>query len=158
MIMGLVKTHRNVCIGIQQSPLDERKPVANFHNDLFMSSYFHNFETLSWSAVYKHKLNEDFKLKLGYDSDVRLYWSSIWVRFLNLTIAVPWADFRKQNMPNKEYCEGGRGVCYKWFFCTKVPRPQNDSLRIFFYFKKVKQFRKKSKKFHRSVFLQPTNF
>jgi len=42
-------------------------------------SYFHNFETLSWSAVYKHKLNEDFKLKLGYDSDVRLYWSSIWV-------------------------------------------------------------------------------
>ena len=96
-----------------------------------MSSYFHNFETLSWSAVYKHKPNEDFKIKLGYDSDVRLYWSSIWVRFLNLTIAVPWADFRKQNMPNKDYCEGGQGLCYKWFLGTEVLRPSNHSLRNF---------------------------
>jgi hypothetical protein len=42
-------------------------------------SYFHNFETTTWSTVYKHKPNEDFKLKLGYDSAVRLYWGSLWV-------------------------------------------------------------------------------
>ncbi|XP_024366641.1 outer envelope pore protein 37, chloroplastic isoform X2 [Physcomitrium patens] len=42
-------------------------------------SYFHNFETTTWSAVYKYKPTEDFKVKLGYDSDVRLCWSSFWV-------------------------------------------------------------------------------
>ncbi|CAK9875488.1 unnamed protein product [Sphagnum jensenii] len=42
-------------------------------------SYSHNFETTTWSTVYKHKPNEDFKLKLGYDSAVRLYWGSLWV-------------------------------------------------------------------------------
>jgi len=42
-------------------------------------SYFHNFETTAWSAIYKYKPVDDFKVKLGYDSDVRLCWSSFWI-------------------------------------------------------------------------------
>lgn len=53
-------------------------------------SYFHNFETTTWSAVYKYKPVDDFKVKLGYDSDVRLCWSSFWVNFLvHLALMVP---------------------------------------------------------------------
>ncbi|KAL2653291.1 hypothetical protein R1flu_021419 [Riccia fluitans] len=42
-------------------------------------SYLYNFSSTDWSAVYKHKPNEAFKLKLGYDSNVRLFWGSTWI-------------------------------------------------------------------------------
>jgi len=32
-----------------------------------------------WSAVYKRTYGKDYKLKAGYDSDVRLGWASLWV-------------------------------------------------------------------------------
>ncbi|KAG6553622.1 hypothetical protein Mapa_004536 [Marchantia paleacea] len=42
-------------------------------------SYLYNFDTTGWSTVYKHKPNDAFKLKLGYDSDVKTFWGSTWV-------------------------------------------------------------------------------
>ncbi|CAI0433215.1 unnamed protein product [Linum tenue] len=42
-------------------------------------SYWYHFDTNNWSAVYKHTYGKDFKLKTGYDSDVRLGWASLWV-------------------------------------------------------------------------------
>lgn len=42
-------------------------------------SYLYNFDSTGWSAVYKHKPNENFKLKAGYDSDARIGWASAWV-------------------------------------------------------------------------------
>lgn len=60
----------------QLSPSLAFKRQFGPHNKL---SYFHNFETATWSAVYKYKPVEDFKVKVGYDSDVRLGWSSFWI-------------------------------------------------------------------------------
>lgn len=42
-------------------------------------SYWYNFDSNHWSAVYKHKYGKDFKFKTGYDSAVRLGWASLWV-------------------------------------------------------------------------------
>ncbi|KAJ8755220.1 hypothetical protein K2173_019018 [Erythroxylum novogranatense] len=42
-------------------------------------SYWYNFDTNYWSAVYKHTYAKDFKFKAGYDSEVRLGWASLWV-------------------------------------------------------------------------------
>ncbi|KAK3035400.1 hypothetical protein RJ639_032928 [Escallonia herrerae] len=42
-------------------------------------SYWYNFDSNYWSAVYKHTLGKDYKLKAGYDSEVRLGWASLWV-------------------------------------------------------------------------------
>lgn len=42
-------------------------------------SYFYDFNSTEWSAVYKHQPIEDFKVKVGYDSKVRLGWASAWV-------------------------------------------------------------------------------
>jgi hypothetical protein len=42
-------------------------------------SYLYNFDSNYWSTVYKHKIGKDFKLKAGYDSNVRLGWASLWV-------------------------------------------------------------------------------
>lgn len=42
-------------------------------------SYVYNFDSTSWSAVYKHIPSENFKLKAGYDSDARIGWASAWV-------------------------------------------------------------------------------
>ncbi|CAM6125104.1 unnamed protein product [Calypogeia fissa] len=42
-------------------------------------SYFYDFDSTAWSGVYKHKPTGNFKLKMGYDSDVRLCWGSVWV-------------------------------------------------------------------------------
>ncbi|KAG0628419.1 hypothetical protein M758_1G025300 [Ceratodon purpureus] len=42
-------------------------------------SYFQNLETSTWTAVYKYKPVDDFKVKLGYDSEVRLCWASFWL-------------------------------------------------------------------------------
>lgn len=42
-------------------------------------SYLYNFDSAAWSAVYKHKRSENFKIKAGYDSDVRVAWASAWV-------------------------------------------------------------------------------
>ncbi|KAK4436629.1 Outer envelope pore protein 37, chloroplastic [Sesamum alatum] len=42
-------------------------------------SYFYNFDSNNWSAVYKHTVAKDYKLKAGYDSQVRLGWASLWV-------------------------------------------------------------------------------
>ncbi|EYU36648.1 hypothetical protein MIMGU_mgv1a009845mg [Erythranthe guttata] len=42
-------------------------------------SYSYNFDTNDWSAVYKHTMGKDYKLKAGYDTKVRLGWASLWV-------------------------------------------------------------------------------
>ncbi|KAF5733565.1 outer envelope pore protein 37 chloroplastic [Tripterygium wilfordii] len=42
-------------------------------------SYWYNFDSDKWSAVYKHTYGKDFKFKAGYDSEVRLGWASLWV-------------------------------------------------------------------------------
>lgn len=42
-------------------------------------SYLYNFDTNYWSAVFKHTVGKDYKVKAGYDSEVRLGWASIWV-------------------------------------------------------------------------------
>ncbi|CAK9182273.1 unnamed protein product [Ilex paraguariensis] len=47
-------------------------------------SYWYNFESSNWSAVYKHTVGKEFKLKAGYDSEVRLGWASLWHIFLFL--------------------------------------------------------------------------
>lgn len=47
-------------------------------------SYMYNFDSNYWSAVYKHTDGKDYKFKAGYDSEVRLGWASLWVRFILL--------------------------------------------------------------------------
>ncbi|KAJ0093782.1 hypothetical protein Patl1_27018 [Pistacia atlantica] len=42
-------------------------------------SYWYNFDSNFWSAVYKHTYGKDFKFKAGYDSEARLGWASLWV-------------------------------------------------------------------------------
>ncbi|MBA0689876.1 hypothetical protein Goari_007582, partial [Gossypium aridum] len=42
-------------------------------------SYWYKLYSNNWSAVYKHTYKKSFKLKAGYDSEVRLGWASIWV-------------------------------------------------------------------------------
>ncbi|XP_057777893.1 outer envelope pore protein 37, chloroplastic-like [Salvia miltiorrhiza] len=42
-------------------------------------SYLYKFDTNHWSAVYKHKVGNDYKLKAGYDAEVRHGWASLWV-------------------------------------------------------------------------------
>ncbi|XP_056172787.1 outer envelope pore protein 37, chloroplastic-like [Syzygium oleosum] len=42
-------------------------------------SYWYNFDSNYWSAVYKQTYGKDFKFKAGYDSEVRLGWASLWV-------------------------------------------------------------------------------
>ncbi|MBA0835300.1 hypothetical protein Goarm_007586, partial [Gossypium armourianum] len=41
-------------------------------------SYWYKLYSNNWSAVYKHTYKKSFKLKAGYDSEVRLGWASIW--------------------------------------------------------------------------------
>jgi hypothetical protein len=50
------------------------------YNNL-IASYWYNFDSNFWSAVYKHTYGKDFKFKAGYDSEVRLGWASLWVSF-----------------------------------------------------------------------------
>lgn len=50
--------------------------------DDFIYSYWYNFDSNYWSAVYKHTYGKDLKLKAGYDSEVRLGWASLWVSSL----------------------------------------------------------------------------
>ncbi|EEF33293.1 conserved hypothetical protein [Ricinus communis] len=42
-------------------------------------SYWYNFDSNNWSAVYKQTYGKDYKFKAGYDSEVRLGWASLWV-------------------------------------------------------------------------------
>ncbi|KAH6768260.1 chloroplast outer envelope protein 37 [Perilla frutescens var. frutescens] len=42
-------------------------------------SYLYKFDTNDWSAVYKHKVGNDYKLKAGYDAKERHGWASLWV-------------------------------------------------------------------------------
>ncbi|CAN6279146.1 unnamed protein product, partial [Urochloa humidicola] len=42
-------------------------------------SYRYNFETDDWNAVYKYTVGKNFKVKAGYDSEVRVGWASLWV-------------------------------------------------------------------------------
>ncbi|KAF8028285.1 hypothetical protein BT93_E1019 [Corymbia citriodora subsp. variegata] len=42
-------------------------------------SYWYNFDTDYWSAVYKHTYGKDYKFKAGYDSGAGLGWASLWV-------------------------------------------------------------------------------
>ncbi|KAK9137498.1 hypothetical protein Sjap_008092 [Stephania japonica] len=42
-------------------------------------SYWYNFDSSSWSTVYKHTVGKDLKFKAGYDSEVRLGWASLWL-------------------------------------------------------------------------------
>ena len=44
-------------------------------------SYWYHFDSDNWSVVYKHTVGKDYKLKAGYDSEVRLGWASLWVSF-----------------------------------------------------------------------------
>lgn len=53
-------------------------------NPLNKLSYFYDFNSTAWSAVYKHQPIDDFKVKVGYDSKVRLGWASAWVGKENL--------------------------------------------------------------------------
>lgn len=48
-------------------------------SDHSTASYWYNFDSNYWSAVYKHVHGKDFKFKAGYDSEVRLGWASLWV-------------------------------------------------------------------------------
>ncbi|KAL6634004.1 hypothetical protein ACP70R_026675 [Stipagrostis hirtigluma subsp. patula] len=41
-------------------------------------SYRYNFDTDDWNAVYKHTVGKNFKVKAGYDSEVRVGWASVW--------------------------------------------------------------------------------
>jgi len=47
-------------------------------------SYRYNFATDDWNAVYKYTMGKNFKMKAGYDSEVRVGWASLWVRTLQL--------------------------------------------------------------------------
>lgn len=42
-------------------------------------SYSYYFDTNYWSAVYKHTVGKEYKVKAGYASEVRLGWASMWV-------------------------------------------------------------------------------
>ncbi|XP_008672269.2 outer envelope pore protein 37, chloroplastic isoform X1 [Zea mays] len=42
-------------------------------------SYWYNFDTNYWGAIYKHKAHKHLKWKAGYESDNRLGWASLWV-------------------------------------------------------------------------------
>ncbi|KAK8933897.1 hypothetical protein KSP39_PZI015968 [Platanthera zijinensis] len=42
-------------------------------------SYWYHFDSSAWSAVYKHTIGKDLKMKAGYDSMIRLCWASLWV-------------------------------------------------------------------------------
>ncbi|XP_050237710.1 outer envelope pore protein 37, chloroplastic [Mercurialis annua] len=42
-------------------------------------SYWYNFDSNNWSAVYKQTYGKDYKFKAGYDSEVRMGWASLWV-------------------------------------------------------------------------------
>ncbi|XP_010524196.1 PREDICTED: outer envelope pore protein 37, chloroplastic-like [Tarenaya hassleriana] len=42
-------------------------------------SYSYKFDSNVWSAVYKRKYGNDYKLKAGYDSEIRIGWASLWV-------------------------------------------------------------------------------
>lgn len=42
-------------------------------------SYWYHFDSSAWSAVYKHTIGKDLKMKAGYDSMIRLGWASLWV-------------------------------------------------------------------------------
>ncbi|XP_023529303.1 outer envelope pore protein 37, chloroplastic [Cucurbita pepo subsp. pepo] len=42
-------------------------------------SYWYEFDSNDWSAVYKHTYGKDLKLKAGYDTKERLGWASLWV-------------------------------------------------------------------------------
>ncbi|KAL8195944.1 hypothetical protein R6Q57_024944 [Mikania cordata] len=42
-------------------------------------SYLYNFDTNYWSAVFKHTFGKEYKVKAGYDSEIRLGWASMWV-------------------------------------------------------------------------------
>ncbi|GLT89334.1 hypothetical protein SLE2022_073200 [Rubroshorea leprosula] len=42
-------------------------------------SYWYNFDSNNWSAVFKHTYGKDYKFKAGYDSEVGLGWASLWV-------------------------------------------------------------------------------
>ncbi|ONM32586.1 Outer envelope pore protein 37 chloroplastic [Zea mays] len=46
---------------------------------LLVSSYWYNFDTNYWGAIYKHKAHKHLKWKAGYESDNRLGWASLWV-------------------------------------------------------------------------------
>ncbi|KAK3136365.1 hypothetical protein QOZ80_5BG0432840 [Eleusine coracana subsp. coracana] len=42
-------------------------------------SYWYNFATNYWGAVYKRKADKHIKWKAGYESDDRLGWATLWV-------------------------------------------------------------------------------
>ena len=55
-------------------------PSESFFADFSLPfSYHFNFDTDDWNAVYKHTIGKKYKLKAGYDSEVRVGWASIWV-------------------------------------------------------------------------------
>jgi hypothetical protein len=51
---------------------------------LVIDSYWYDFATNYWGAVYKHKADKHLKWKAGYESDNRIGWASLWVRHSHL--------------------------------------------------------------------------
>jgi hypothetical protein len=48
-------------------------------------SYHYSFDTDDWNAVYKHTVGKNFKVKAGYDSEVRVGWASLWVWYSSIS-------------------------------------------------------------------------
>eukprot|EP00245_Coleochaete_scutata_P008333 TRINITY_DN2514_c0_g1_i1.p1 TRINITY_DN2514_c0_g1~~TRINITY_DN2514_c0_g1_i1.p1 ORF type:complete len:300 (+),score=62.92 TRINITY_DN2514_c0_g1_i1:151-1050(+) len=42
-------------------------------------SFMYDFQSVSWNMVLKNKPHDDLKMKLGYDSEKRLGWGSLWI-------------------------------------------------------------------------------
>ncbi|KAG2315680.1 hypothetical protein Bca52824_018802 [Brassica carinata] len=47
-------------------------------------SYWYKFDSNMWSAVYKRTYGKYYKFKAGYDSEVRLGWASLWIKYQTL--------------------------------------------------------------------------
>ncbi|THG12744.1 hypothetical protein TEA_006692 [Camellia sinensis var. sinensis] len=53
--------------------------MQTYHRGRTAYLYWYNFDSNYWSTVYKHTVGKDYKFKVGYDSEVRLGWASLWV-------------------------------------------------------------------------------
>lgn len=42
-------------------------------------TYLYDFDSNNWSIVYKHCVGKDYKFKVGYDTEARAGWASIWI-------------------------------------------------------------------------------
>ncbi|KAL3742736.1 hypothetical protein ACJRO7_018105 [Eucalyptus globulus] len=80
-------------------------------------SYWYNFDTEYWSAVYEQTYGKDFKFKAGYDSEVRQGWESL---------RVGDEDGKVKTAPMK----------MKFYFMLQVPQGDINSSVLMFRVKK----------------------